>query len=183
VNADFPAVLDTCVLVPPALCDTLLRVAQRRLYLPRLSPQTVEELERDLVQRIGLVPAKAQNRAQAIKDHFRDAIVSGSEVLIPAMTNGKKDRHAVAAAVRAGAEVIVTLNLKRFPTSALRPFRVEARHPNRFLIELFDLSPELIVHSLHEQAEESDRSLEDLLQILARTVPDFVILVRGHLDI
>lgn len=183
MNADFPVVLDTCVLVPPALCDTLLRLAERRLYLPRLSPHTVVGLERDLVQRIGLAPERAQKRTQAIKDHFRDAIVSGSEVLIPAMTNDDKDRHVLAAAVRAGAEVIVTLNLKDFPTSALQPFRVEARHPDRFLIELFNLRPEVIIHSLHEQAEESDRSLEDLLQILVRVVPDFVILVTGHLDI
>lgn len=35
VNADFPVVLDTCVLVPAALCDSLLRLAERRLYLPR----------------------------------------------------------------------------------------------------------------------------------------------------
>jgi predicted nucleic acid-binding protein len=183
VNADFPVVLDTCVLVPPALCDTLLRLAERRLYLPRLSRQTIVGLEHELVEKIGLTQEKAQKRTQAIKEHFRDAIVSASEVLIPAMTNDEKNRHVAAAAVRAGAEVIVTLNLKDFPASALLPLRVEARHPDRFLIELFDLSPEVIIHSLHEQAEESDRSLEDLLQILVRIVPDFVILVTGHLDI
>lgn len=93
MNADFPVVLDTCVLVPAALCDTLLRLAERRLYLPRWSGQTMVELERALIQRIGLSPEKAAKRVNAIREHFADAIVRGSEPLIPAMTNDAKDRH------------------------------------------------------------------------------------------
>ena len=183
MNADFPVVLDTCVLVPASLCDTLLRLAERRLYLPRWSPQTVEELERALVQKIGLTAEKAQKRTSAIMEHFRDAIVKDSEVLIPAMLNHEKDRHVMAAAVRSSAELIVTLNLKDFQTAALQPFRVEARHPDSFLIELYDLSPEVVIHSLHEQATEINRSLDDLLKTLAKIVPDFIHLVTEQLDI
>src|SRR5260370_6095333 len=139
-------------MVPAALSDTLLRLAERRLYLPRWSKQTTVEPERALVRKIGLTPEKAQKRTRAIADHFHDAIVEGAEVLIPAMINDEKDRHVVAAAVHVVAVVIVTLNLKDFPTQALQPFHVEARHPDRFLIELYDLSPEVVVHSLHEQA-------------------------------
>jgi hypothetical protein len=109
--------------------------------------QTKVELERALIAKIGLTPEKARKPTSAIMDHFRKAIVSGSEVLIPAMLNDEKDRHVVAAAVRAGAEVVVTLNLKDFPRSALQPFHVEARHPDGFLIELYDLSSELVIHS------------------------------------
>jgi hypothetical protein len=183
VNADFPVLLDTCVLVPPALCDTILRFAERRLFLPRFSSQTLADMEDELIQKVGLTPERAKRRVHLIREYFQDAVVGGSEALIPAITLADQNRHALAAAVRAGAEVIVTLNLKDFPTSAVQPFRVEARHPDRFLIELFDLRPEVIIHSLHEQAEESNRSLEDLLQILVRVVPDFVILVTGNLDI
>lgn len=89
----------------------------------------------------------------------------------------------VAAAVRAGAEVIVTLNLKDFPRSALQPFHVEARHPDGFLIELYDLSPELVIHSLHEQATDINRDLSEILRTLSKVVPDFVNLVTGHLGL
>ena len=44
---------------------------------------------------------------------------------IPAMTNHPKDRHVLAAAARAGAKVMVTYNLKDFPSSSL------ARMPSR----------------------------------------------------
>lgn len=183
MNADFPVVLDTCVLVPAALCDTLLRLAERRLYLPRWSRQTTVELERTLVQKIGLTPQKANKRTRAILDHFGDALVDGAEVLIPAMINDEKDGHVVAAAVRASAEVIVTLNLRDFPTSALQPFGVEARHPDRFLIELYDLSPEVVIHSLHEQATAIDRDLLALLKTLVQIVPDFANLIKEQLGI
>jgi hypothetical protein len=87
------------------LCDTLLRLAEYRLYLLRWSRQTTIELER-------ATPQTAQKRTQAILDHFGDALVEGSEAVISAMVYDEKDRRVVAAAVRAGAEVIVTLNLK-----------------------------------------------------------------------
>jgi len=51
-----PVIPDTCVLVPVYLCDTLPRLAERRLYLPRWSSQTGVELERALVHKIGLTP-------------------------------------------------------------------------------------------------------------------------------
>jgi predicted nucleic acid-binding protein len=183
MNADFPVVLDTCVLVPAALCDTLLRLAERRLYLPRWSEHTMPELERALIQGIGLTPAKAAKRVGAIREHFADAVVQGSEALIPAMTNPVKDRHVLAAAVRSKSDVIVTLNLRDFPDAVLAPFFVEARHPDRFLIELYDLSPEVVVHSLHAQAETISRSLQELLGTLRRVAPRFVDLVTGDLEI
>jgi predicted nucleic acid-binding protein len=183
MNADFPVVLDTCVLVPAALCDTLLRLAERRLYLPRWSGHTLTELESALVEKIGLAPEKAAKRVTAIHDHFADAIVRGSESLIAAMTNHPKDRHVLAAAVRSGAEVIVTFNLRDFPDAMLTPLLVEARHPDRFLIELYDLNPDVVVHSLHAQAEAIHRGLQELFGTLHQMVPNFVDLVAANLEI
>jgi len=183
MNGDFPVVLDTCVLVPAALCDTLLRLAERRLYLPRWSEQTMVELEKALIRKIGLTPAKAAKRVNAIREHFADAIVTGSETLIPAMTNHPKDRHVLAAAVRSKAGLIATLNLRDFPDAVLSPFLVQARHPDRFLIELYDLSPEVAVHSLHAQAQAVNRSLGDVLNTLRQVTPSFADLVAGDLEI
>lgn len=180
MNADFPVVLDTCVLVPAALCDTLLRLAEHRLYLPRWSSQTLAELERALVQKIGLSPAKAEKRVAAIREHFADAIVRGSEARIPAMTNHEKDRHVMAAAVHSHAEVIVTLNLRDFPQTALSSHSIEAKHPDDFLIEIYDLGPEAVVRSLHEQASAINRSLEELQRTLHRIAPGFADLIARH---
>jgi predicted nucleic acid-binding protein len=56
-----------------------------------------------------------------LKSYFEDAWVEGYEALIPSMANDPKDRHVLAAAVRCGADVIVTFNLQHFPEEALDP--------------------------------------------------------------
>jgi hypothetical protein len=55
------------------------------------------------------------------------------------------DRHVAAAAVGVGAKVIVTRNLRDFPSSALAPYGVEARTPDQVLCDLFDERPDLII--------------------------------------
>ena len=77
----------------------------------------------------------------------------------------------------------MTLNLKDFPEQALAPFKVEARHLDRFLIELYDLRPQVVTHSLHAQATAIGRSPSELLKTLERVVPDFVELLRSQLEL
>lgn len=66
---------------------------------------------------------------------FPEAIVIGYKPLIAAMHNDAKDRHVVAAAVKAGAQVVTTLNLKDFRPL---PEGIEAQSPDAFLCNLFD---------------------------------------------
>jgi len=47
----YAAVLDACVLVPTALCDTLLRLAEDQFYRPLWSPRILLEVE-DAVLRL-----------------------------------------------------------------------------------------------------------------------------------
>ena len=44
----FPVFLDTCVLLKPYLCDTLLSVAEAGVYRPLWSPMVMAELEHQL---------------------------------------------------------------------------------------------------------------------------------------
>ncbi len=46
------------------------------------------------------------------------------------------DRHVVLGALKAGAEIIATENLRDFPKSALEPLGLEARNPDQILTEL-----------------------------------------------
>jgi hypothetical protein len=59
---------------------------------------------------------------------FPAASVSGFERLIPALSFPDPDeRHVLAAAVHARADLIVTVNLKDFPTAVLAPHGIVAR--------------------------------------------------------
>jgi hypothetical protein len=70
------------------------------------------------------------------------------------MTNHSDDRHVVAAAIIAKAEVIVTSNLKHFPAEALAPFGIEAWHPDDFLAYLYDFFSEKIIQVIQQQSED-----------------------------
>jgi hypothetical protein len=177
--SDYQVILDSCVLVNAALRDTLLRLAEPpHLYLPRWSWDIMLETKRTLETKIGLTPAQTAHLAGELEAYFADSWVEGYESLVPAMTNHPKDRHVLAAAVRCGAQTIVTFNLKDFPESALSPWNVEAQSPNDFLIHQYHLDPEVVTRKLHEQAARHG-GLERLLEIHNKTVPGFVDLVRG----
>ena len=103
----FPVFLDTCVLLKPYLCDTLLSVAETGIYRPLWSPGVLDELDRNLRKR-GATEAQVIHRLDQMSRHFPDATVTGYEHLIGSMENDPKDRHVLAAAVRGGAEVLVT---------------------------------------------------------------------------
>ena len=100
------------------------------MFRPLWTEQILSEVERTLIVKRGLAPAKARRRVQMMSRAFPDALVEGYEDLIPAMTNDPKDRHVLAAAVRSGAGVIVTANLKDFPTASTKRYEIEAVHPD-----------------------------------------------------
>src|SRR5229473_510634 len=102
------------------LADTLLRLAgDPRLYLPKWTDQIMAEVSRNLQEKFGVTEEQAAYRESEIRKHFGEAWVEGYEDLIPSMTNHEKDRHVLAAAVRCGAETILTYNLENFLRPAL----------------------------------------------------------------
>jgi predicted nucleic acid-binding protein len=180
----FPAFLDTCVLYPAYLCDTLLRLAEASAYRPLWSADVFAELRRNLTKR-GLPPDRVDRRLGQMSRSFPDALVTGYESLVDGMTNHPKDRHVLAAAVRANAEVIVTFNLSDFPEPALKPYDIAAIHPDDFLLDQLDLYPGLTMDVLRHQAASYRRApntVPEVLVLLQRTgVPRFAAEVRRHL--
>src|SRR6476661_2512101 len=123
------SLLDACVLFPASLRDTLLRAAAAELYQARWSAEILEEVRRNLVEK-GRSEEQAQRLVDVIAKAFPEAMVTQYNHLIDQMPNHPKDRHVLAAAVVAGAEVIVTSNLRDFPQAALAPLNVEAQSPD-----------------------------------------------------
>lgn len=84
-----------------------------------------------------------------------DACVSGYEALIQGLTlPDADDRHVLAAAIRCNASVIVTFNQKDFPRRALKPYGIEAQHPDEFVDNLFDLDPAAVVAAAQRQRKQ-----------------------------
>lgn len=179
----FSVVLDTCAVFPNYLRDTLLRLAVAGTYRPLWSHDILVELERNLAE---FTTAEQAARVVAkMKEHFEDAEVVGYGPLVDAMPNHPKDRHVLAAAVRANAAAIVTFNLSDFPTAMLEPFAVAAIHPDEFLLNQLGLAPGTVISTLHKQVERYQRPPRDLPALLAALeasgVTEFAAEVRRHL--
>ena len=60
------------------------------------------------------------------------------------------------AAIASGAEVILTLNLKDFPSDRL-PSGIVALAPDPFLVRVFDFNDEALLHTMSEHRESLTR--------------------------
>ena len=170
-------VLDACVIFPMPLCDTLLRIAEAGFYRPHFSQEILDEATRNLITQGRMQPSQAVRYQSHIKAAFPQAMVEVFEQTINLMTNHPKDRHVVAAAVQAKADLIITFNLKDFPQKSLEPFGIEAKHPDNFLLDLCDIfTISAIAEIINQQAEALKRpptTVKDLLGRLSIQVPQF----------
>lgn len=182
VPAIFRVVLDANVLFPFSLRDTLLRAADAGYYQLYWSEEILAEAHRNLVARGHITQEQADRLFSTMREAFPEAMVVDHEPLIEGMANDPKDRHVAAAAVKAGAQVIVTFNTNDFRTL---PEGIEAQGPSTFLSNIFDLDPRGVIDLLRRQAralEKPPKTFDQLIDGLAKTVPGFVGEVRSRLQ-
>jgi hypothetical protein len=96
-----------------------------------------------------------------------DCLVTGFEDLVEGLhLPDPEDRHVLAAAIRAGAQAIVTFNLKDFPASTMAQYSLEALHPDDFVLDLIDLAPGAVCTALVKQASALRRPPLTIDQVL-----------------
>jgi len=174
MKADYRVFLDACVLANHGVCDLLLRLAERpRLILPHWSTKVLEEVRRTHLEKLGWPDDLANHFQTEIRRAFPESEVTGFERLEPALDNDPKDRHVLAAAIRGDCPLILTFNVKHFPTSALAPWSITARHPQDYLLVLFEMEPKHVVACLGEIAGRRNLEVEDVLIRLGKTLPAF----------
>lgn len=176
MQADFKVLLDACVLANAGLCDLFLRLAEPpRLYLPAWSAEILDEVKRTQTTKLKrpYPPELADYWRKEITRAFPEAEVKGHAKLVPLMTNHEKDRHVLAAAVKGGASLIVTFNLKDFADADLQPWEITASHPQDYLLALHSMNPGVVVAKLAAIAQDDGRDLQDVILHLGKSVPAF----------
>lgn len=151
----FSVIYDACVLFPPSLRDLLIRLAQKDVFQARWTQQILDEMvEGILRERADLSRSQLERTAELMCEGVRDCLVYNHETLIPALElPDSNDRHVLAAAIKSGAQVIVTSNLKDFPKSALEQWKIEAQSPDRFVLHVLELAPARVVAAIQQQAD------------------------------
>jgi predicted nucleic acid-binding protein len=148
----FVVLLDANVLFPFTLRDFLVTLATTELYQAKWTDQIHDEWTRNLLKdRPKLADALPKTRA-LMNSAVPDCLVTGYEDLIESLElPDPDDRHVLAAAIRCAAQVIVTKNLKDFPSEVLDRFGITAQHPDEFLAHQFALRPSLLIRAAKEQ--------------------------------
>jgi len=169
----FVVIYDACVLFPAPLRDLLVRVARTGVVRAHWSDRIIEECFRAVLrERPDLVPENLARTKDRMNIALPDANVTGHEPLIESFTlPDPDDCHVLAAAVRIGAQAIVTFNLDDFPATALEPLGLEAKHPDDFMVEALDLAPGAIAAAINEQAatlRNPPKTVAELLDTLQR---------------
>lgn len=167
------AVYDACVLYSAPLRDLLMRLAMTSVFQAKWTSDIHEEwINSVLENRPDLKREQLERTRDLMNKNVLDSLVTGYEALIPTLTlPDQDDRHVLAAAIVGRADVIVTFNLKDFPRSALQAHRIEAQHPDDFIWDLLDVSPELVFLAARRQRlalHNPPKTVEEMLRILER---------------
>jgi predicted nucleic acid-binding protein len=165
------AVYDANILYSAPLRDLLIRVAQTGLVRARWTDSIHDEWIRNVLKDNPDLSVERLARTRTLMNEaIRDCLVTGYEDLIDPLTlPDPDDRHVLAAAIRAGAEVIVTYNLKDFSLETLAKFDIEALHPDDFLVGLLELAPGMVCAAVKRQRESlrnPPKTAEELLTTL-----------------
>jgi len=153
MGGSFCAFLDASVLYPVSLRNLLMRLTLAGLYQARWSARVHDEWIRSVLRdHPHIPPARLNDLSAAMDDQAEDSLVVGYEPLIESLhLPDPDDRHVLAAAIIARADVIVTCNLKDFPEQALAPYHIEAQHPDEFVRHMLDLAPVAVVDAVRSQ--------------------------------
>ncbi|HEX6523199.1 MAG TPA: PIN domain-containing protein [Streptosporangiaceae bacterium] len=170
----FIVIYDANVLYPNTLRDLLIRIAQvpylvQAKWTDRIIDEMLEALRKNFPD---ISDEKAERLRELMNAAVRDCLVSGYEPLIDGLDlPDPDDRHVLAAAIKADAQVIVTWNLKDFPEEKLAPWNMRARSPDKFVLDQIGIDRQAVwacVQQIVDSRTQRPVTTEDVLNQLAR---------------
>jgi len=169
----FLVVYDANVLYPNALRDLLIRIAQAGLVQARWSSEILDEALGSLRRNRSDIPQVKIDRLRDLMNAaIPDCLVSGYEPLIEGLKlPDAGDRHVLAAAIKAGAQAIVTRNLKHFPAADLQPWGMDAKSPDDFVLDQIAVDSRIVAGCVRQIADSRTQppvTVEDVLGELQR---------------
>lgn len=180
------ALLNACVLYPAPLRDLLLHLASAGLFQARWTDRIHEEwIKAVLTTRPELADKLCRTRFP-MDAAIDGCLVADYEQLVADLDlPDPDDRHVLAAAIKGGAGVIVTYNLRDFPADSLAPHGIAAQHPDTFVRQAIELDEPTALAAIHRQRSSLRNppvTVEEHLDTLARQrLPETVAVLRQHI--
>lgn len=164
------ALYDANVLYPGSLRDLLIRLGQSGLIQAKWTDQILDEVFSAIVRDQPELEGKLARTRNLMNEAIADVRVQGYEQRIAKLQlPDPDDRHVLAAAIESRAQVIVTANVRDFPSDTLALFGTEAQPPDEFVLSMFYLDPTRVGDIIRDQARALRRppmTVEELLDRL-----------------
>ena len=170
--ANLAVVYDACVLYPAPLRDLLVQLATAGIFRAKWTELIHDEWTRNLlIKRPDLNANRLARLRVLINENVPDALVTNFEDLILTLElPDPDDRHVLAAAIIAEAQIIVTFNLKDFPASILSGYGIVAQHPDLFVSDLIERQPQQVlaaVETILARLKNPPQTWDNYLETLA----------------
>lgn len=146
----YTVVFDANVLYPAPLRDLLMRLAVTDIFKAKWSNKIHDEWIRNLLKnRPDLTLQQLERTKTLMNSSIKECLVEDYERLESAFNlPDEDDKHVLAAAIKCGAQAIITFNLKDFPQATLSNYNIEAIGPDEFIQRQINLDTGLVCRVL-----------------------------------
>ena len=142
----FVVLYDACVLYPNTVRDLLIRIHQAGLVQAKWTDKILDESFAALRRRRSDIDEERLDRLRRLMiTAVPDCLVTNYEPLIDGLDlPDPDDRHVLAAAMRARAQVIVTDNQRDFPAGSLASWDIDAKTADEFVLDQISLDRQAV---------------------------------------
>ena len=140
------------------------------------------EMAHALKTKIHRTAGEITYRRQQMNAAFPEAMVTVPSALVKAVEciPDQGDRHILATAVMARANVIVTQNTRHFPKDCLEQYGVLCQTADDFLIHQYHLCKQFVLDKLDDQAAGISRDRTRVISSLKSAAPGFAKLMEDE---
>jgi predicted nucleic acid-binding protein len=163
---------DANILFSRTLRDYVLYAADEGAIEVHWSRQILAEMSRNLRENLGFSHDSTSRLERLMNDYIEYALVEvdpGHLAAVEAVEMDAKDRHVLAAALSADADILLTENTKDFPAEWMAEHGIELLTAGQLLIRLADRFPDKMRAAHEKTVRYSPKPEADILTALERT--------------
>jgi PIN domain len=136
MSSNFTVLYDANIFFGAFRQTVIIHLAQAGIYRAKWTEDIHQEWMRNLREKYPDLGIEKIQRIRGLIDAaVPDCLVHGYRRLVAGLElPDSNDRHVLAAAIKSGAQVIVTCDVNHFPDETLSEYDIQAQHPDDFLM-------------------------------------------------
>jgi hypothetical protein len=150
MRTNFTVIYDANIFFGAFRRTVMMHLAQAGIFRARWTEDIHKEWMSRLKERHPEIDIEKIQRTRGLIDAaVPDCLVRSYRAIAKGLElPDEDDRHVLAAAIKAGAQVIVTYNVRDFPSETLSEYDIEAQHPDDFILYQKEENLSLVIEKL-----------------------------------